>query len=281
MPIVLIGALPWLSFVPKALLEGWRAPGRQGFAPQRLLIGYAAIVFVFFSLSGSKLPSYVLPMFPALALLVAPSLARIDGDGLRRHLLFVAAIAIAVTIAFGLVPLDSAESPDAIHRFRIAAGIAMLPWLIGLAVAIFFARRARVLAAIVASGLAALFGWSALLIAHETLGRGMSTYHLARDMRPFVTADTPIYSIGTFEHTLDFYLQRTVTLVAFRDELDFGLNEEPERGIPSLAAFIVRWNADRAPLAIMAQDVFDTLSAARLPMRIVARDGRRIVVGKP
>ncbi len=279
-PIVLVGALPWLSFLPKALLEAWRAPGRDGFSPQRLLIGYAAVVFVFFSLSGSKLPSYVLPMFPALALLVAPSIARIDGAALRRHLLFVAAVAVAVTIAFALVPLDSAESVDAVHRFRVAAGVAMLPWLVGLTVAIVLAMRARVLAAIVASGLAALFGWSALLIAHDTLGRGMSTYDLANDMRPFIAADTPIYSVGTFEHTLDFYLQRTVTLVAFRDELDFGLTEEPGRGIASLAAVIARWDEDHAPLAIMAPDVFATLTAAHLPMKIVARDGRRIVVGK-
>ena len=176
---------------------------------------------------------------------------------------------------------DSAESADAVRRFRIAAAVAMLPWLVGLGVAIVLAVRRRVLAAIVASGFAALLGWSALLLADETLGRGMSTYDLARDMKPFIAADTPIYSVGTFEHTLDFYLQRTVTLVAFRDELAFGLDEEPDRGIPSLPAFIERWKADRAPLAIMAEDVFDTLSAAHLPMRIVAHDGRRIVVGKP
>ena len=135
--------------------------------------------------------------------------------------------------------------------------------------------------AVIASALGAAVGWSTLLLGHETLGRGMSTYDIARGMKPFVAADTPIYSLGIFEHTLDFYLQRPVTVVAFRDELDFGLTQEPEKGIGTLDAFTQRWQADRAPLAIMAQDVFDTLAANGLPMRVVARDGRRIVVGKP
>jgi len=280
-PIVVVGMLPWLSLLPKALIDAWRARARRGFAPQRLLIGYAATIFVFFSVSGSKLPSYVLPMFPALALLLAPTLARIDAGLLRRHLVFVAFVAAAVTIAFLFVPLDSASPVDDVARFRIAACVAMLPWLIGTIIATVLAKRARVSAAIAAAGLAALLGWSALLIAHETIGRGMSTYDLAEDMKPSIAADTTIYSIGTFEHTLDFYLRRTVTLVAFRDELAFGLDEEPALGVPTLAAFIARWNTDRAPLAIMAPDVFATLSRANLPMRVVARDGRRVVVAKP
>jgi hypothetical protein len=118
-------------------------------------------------------------------------------------------------------------------------------------------------------------------LSYEILGRGTSTYDLAAAMRPAIAPDTTIYSVGTFEHTLDFYLQRTVTLVAFRDELEFGLSQEPERGIETIPHFAERWNAERAPLAVMADDVFATLTAARLPMRVVARDGRRIVVGKP
>jgi 4-amino-4-deoxy-L-arabinose transferase-like glycosyltransferase len=280
-PVLLAGSLPWLTLLPRALRDGWRAPPRDGYSPERLLIVYAGVVFVFFSLSGSKLPSYVLPMFPALAILVARRLATIEPATLARHLACVAGVPVAVGVAILFVPLDSGESADAIARFRIAAACCMALWLIGTLVAAWLATTARSSAAIVIAGCAALLAWSSLLWSHEILGRGMSTYDLARDMGPSLAPDTPIYSVGTFEHSLDFYLQRTVTLVAFEDELAFGLAQEPDRGIPTLQAFIARWNADRAPLAIMAEDVFDRLSAARLPMRVVARDGRRIVVGKP
>ena len=280
-PVLLGGLLPWLSIAAVSLVRAWRTPARDGFSPERLLLAMMFVVFAFFSLSGSKLPSYILPMFPAIALLVGRTLATIDGPALKRHLLFVATVAVIAAVTIGVVPLDVAEPPAAIADFRVVAVGSLFVWLAGTGLAFVLAARGRVTGAIVATGLAALFGWSSLMLGHEVLGRGMSTYDLARDMKPFVAADTPIYSIGLFEHTLDFYLQRPVTLVSFRDELDFGLQQEPGKGIATLDRFRERWEADRAPLAVMAADVFATLAARGLPMRIVARDGRRIVIGKP
>ncbi len=280
-PVLLAGLLPWLSIAVVAVVRAWRVPPRDGFSPERLLLAVVVVVFVFFSLSGSKLPSYILPVFPAIAMLVGRGLATIDATTLKRHLVFVALLAIVAGIAITVVPLDSAESPKVIGDFRIVALGSMFVWLVGTVAACVLASRRRVTGAIVAAGLAALIGWSSLILGHEVMGRGMSTFDLANDMKPFIAADTPIYSIGLFEHTLDFYLQRPVTLVSFRDELDFGLTQEPWKGIASLQVLRERWDADRAPLAIMADDVFARLTAARFPMRIVARDGRRIVVGKP
>jgi 4-amino-4-deoxy-L-arabinose transferase-like glycosyltransferase len=280
-PVLCAGLLPWLSIAAVSLRPAWRAPSRAGFHPERLLIALIVVVFAFFSLSGSKLPSYILPVFPAFAILIGRRLATIDGPTLKRHLIGIVALAAIATFTIGVVPFDSEDSAAVVDAFRRTAVASLLVWLLATVLAIVLAARARVGAAIVSAGLGATIGWSALLLGHETLGRGMSTYDLARDMKPYIAADTPIYSLGIFEHTLDFYLQRPVTLVAFQDELEFGLAQEPAKGIATLAAFVARWNADRAPLAIMAEDVFDTLAASGLPMRVVARDGRRIVIGKP
>ncbi len=283
-PVLLAGLLPWLSIAAVALVRaartGPRAPQADRYAPERLMLALVFVVFVFFSLSGSKLPSYILPVFPAIAILVGRTLAGIGRVTLARHLMAVALLAASAAITIVFVPLNSSDSDATIAAFRLAAVASLSTWLVIALIAFACAARGRVTAAIVATGLGALIGWSALLLGHETLGRGMSTYDIARDMKPFIRADTPIYSVGLFEHTLDFYLQRPVTLVAFRDELDFGLTQEPAKGIGTLDEFIRRWNADDAPLAIMADDVFDTLVVSRLPMRVLARDGRRIVVGK-
>jgi 4-amino-4-deoxy-L-arabinose transferase-like glycosyltransferase len=75
-PVALVGFFPWSGFLPRALWQAGRvarrraAPGRA----DRLLVAcacWAVGVFVFFSLAGTKLPSYLFPAFPALALLVA------------------------------------------------------------------------------------------------------------------------------------------------------------------------------------------------------------------
>ncbi len=290
-PVLLVGLLPWLSIAVSAVLSAWRAPlhaaSHRHFSPERLLLAWSLVIFAFFSVSGSKLPSYVLPMFPALALLIGRELARIDARVLKKHLIGVVVLAAIACLAVVFTErlIDSRESAAAIAAFRNAALVSMLVWLVGSVVAVWLVTRARVTGAIVAAGLAATLAWSTVLLGHEALGRGMSTYDLARSIRPYIEPGgqdaTPIYSVGIFEHTLDFYLQRTVTLVSFRDELDFGLTQEPGKGIATLPEFEKRWTGDRAPLAVMDRDLFDKLSANRLPMRVIADDGRRIVIAKP
>jgi 4-amino-4-deoxy-L-arabinose transferase-like glycosyltransferase len=62
-----------------------RGVGGKPFQPALLCLIWFAAIFVFFSLSGSKLPGYIVPVFPALAILVAVALDQInDGRGCAR-----------------------------------------------------------------------------------------------------------------------------------------------------------------------------------------------------
>jgi 4-amino-4-deoxy-L-arabinose transferase-like glycosyltransferase len=76
LPAFLVGFFPWSVFVPSALRVPHRreisgGPSENATSVARLLlIVWAIVVFVFFSASGSKLVSYILPMYPAAALLV-------------------------------------------------------------------------------------------------------------------------------------------------------------------------------------------------------------------
>ena len=71
-PIFAVGILPWLTVLAWAAPRLWsdarRRRQRLRLAALRLV--WSAFIFVFFSLSGSKLPSYILPIFPPLALLI-------------------------------------------------------------------------------------------------------------------------------------------------------------------------------------------------------------------
>jgi 4-amino-4-deoxy-L-arabinose transferase-like glycosyltransferase len=60
--------LPWSGLLPLALAGAWR---RRREPAQRLLLAWPAFVVLFFTLSGERRDLYVLPAFPALALLVA------------------------------------------------------------------------------------------------------------------------------------------------------------------------------------------------------------------
>jgi hypothetical protein len=92
--------------------------------------------------------------------------------------------------------------------------------------------------------------------------------------------DQPFYSVRYYDQTLPFYLKRTVTLVDYADEMAFGISQEPDKVVPSLDDFRKRWDADRAPSAIMGTDTFDELSRAGVPMRVIWKDPRRVLVVK-
>jgi 4-amino-4-deoxy-L-arabinose transferase-like glycosyltransferase len=61
------GILPWLG-APQALLP---PPRRNPLPAQAAAADLGVFIFFFFSYSSSKLPGYILPIFPALALLMA------------------------------------------------------------------------------------------------------------------------------------------------------------------------------------------------------------------
>ena len=71
LPILALGMAPWLLSVGYAAARVARARPIAQFDAQLFLALWALVVFVFFPVSSSKLPSYVLPLVPALALLTA------------------------------------------------------------------------------------------------------------------------------------------------------------------------------------------------------------------
>lgn len=68
-PVVLIGLLPFSFSLPSAFRR------REG-GMEQYLWAYVLIVFVIFSLAGTKLPHYILPIFPPLAILLSRFLER-------------------------------------------------------------------------------------------------------------------------------------------------------------------------------------------------------------
>ena len=70
LPLWLAGKLPWTSALPWLVRRGKTMVAASESRAARILTAWCGFVLVFFSLSGSKLPAYILPMFPALVLLV-------------------------------------------------------------------------------------------------------------------------------------------------------------------------------------------------------------------
>ncbi len=83
---ILVGMLPWISFLPQSLKAvlpgGWRK--RQDHPETWFLLIWAVFVLFFFSLSKSKLFPYILPVFPPLALIIARFWALLENGQDKR-----------------------------------------------------------------------------------------------------------------------------------------------------------------------------------------------------
>ncbi len=97
-------------------------------------------------------------------------------------------------------------------------------------------------------------------------------------MKPYLKPGVPFYSVYTYDQTLDFYLGRTVTLVQFRDELDFGLQQEPRLAIPTVGEWVEIWKQQPYALALVGKDLYEQLAATGVPMELIANDHRRYFI---
>jgi 4-amino-4-deoxy-L-arabinose transferase-like glycosyltransferase len=103
--VLLVGMLPWTWAALRGLWEAARAATSQRTQADAILASWVLLPLVFFSFSGSKLPAYILPVFPALAVLASlwPAEAR------RGHWLRIALVLFAISVALiaAAAPFDA------------------------------------------------------------------------------------------------------------------------------------------------------------------------------
>ena len=290
-PILLFGSMPWLPFIVARLRDGWRRNGASGILqPLRLLLLWTGFIFLFFSVSSSKLPSYILPVFPALALFAAVEMQRMEPEMLSRLACGLAAVGsgLLLIVIIGGERIASEFSKDS-SPFEIVRNY--VPWIqasvfsftVGAIAAAWLFRRYARSTAIVVLAFGSLIAGILAMDGHDELSRLSSTYHIVRDIEaaqgPF-DRSLPFYSVRMHDQTLPFYLKRPVTLVQYTDEFALGLNAEPEKGVAQIEDWKLRWIALARGYAIMNPANYEQLAAEGVPMRILGRDPRRVIVSR-
>ena len=119
--VLVIGLMPWTVIAIRALVDSidvsiaeWKVRhnpqrylghSRAGDAFPEFLVLWTLFPIVFFSFSGSKLPGYILPSIPPIAILAADYLNRIRRCGLPKWLLWShAAICAILVFVLALAP---------------------------------------------------------------------------------------------------------------------------------------------------------------------------------
>ncbi len=226
-PIVLAGLFPWTGFLwpalRTALRGGWAA--RKENANAWFFATWAAFIFLFFSKSHSKLPPYILPVFPPLAVLVGAWLARPgaeDPKRLRAGLVVFSAFSALLGTAMVVIVLF----PGRIIRDPIQV-LALRPYAFALA-AIALAggaltlwlelRRSSAIALRAMVVTAGLF-YAALTFAVPDIQRP-GTSELARIVRTRALPGDRVVNYHEFFHDFAYYSGRVVDVVDGKGELE-------------------------------------------------------------
>lgn len=134
LPILLIAFIPWTlqlvwSVVWAPFKSHWQ---HRASTVTFFFVCYASFCLVFFSVSQSKLPGYILPAIPVIAMLVATSYVAAPGPKRRylRWLVSVCAI-LSTLVAILLIGLGRHSRPsDANKQAMIAAGCVLLSFAV-------------------------------------------------------------------------------------------------------------------------------------------------------
>jgi 4-amino-4-deoxy-L-arabinose transferase-like glycosyltransferase len=287
-PILILGMLPWISMTLVALGSALKQHYRTlrhatEFQPLLMLTLWSVLIFGFFSASSSKLPSYILPIIPALSMVTAIFLIKAPIRHIKKHLL---GLMVLFSVMACLIPLIDQLSDDyvrheAYERYEIWLFFAALMMLGGLFYALRRIELHRMSALLVLAG-TSVIAWTAATLGHESLGQTVSMkYHLQR-MMPTMPANAPFYSVEMYEQTLPFYLGRPVIMVAHQDELAFGLQQEPHKWLPERRQFEQRWiNPQQPAYALVPATLWQQYQKTYFPMTTLYRDGRLALIANP
>jgi len=283
-PIVVGGMLPWTAFVfaaPSLVINAGRRiiTGRTSAATLYCAL-WAGTVFTFFSLSGSKLATYVLPVFCPMAILTARLFAHLvqhdRAEVLRRGGMVLLALAIAMLLG-ALIVGEFAEVRMAAPLLpRLYCGAAIL--CVTALVASGFLRRGAL-----TGSLAVLLLGVLVLQMVAIRGRSIAVQYrpLGLYVRSHAGRDDLVLIYRHYVQGITFYGERRTVMVGGRGELDFGSRQGDQRAFfwDDDAQLLDAWRSPRHVFLVINRSELEPLQPHLQPWpRQVAAHGKKVIV---
>jgi 4-amino-4-deoxy-L-arabinose transferase-like glycosyltransferase len=278
--VLSVGFLPWTISIFSAIFKpefSWRPKCPGSFEASRLFWVYATFIFLFFSYSHSKLVPYILPVFPFLAVLAGEQLAK--NKHTNSFVIITGLLAIIVAIlAWKIVGFSRPHKPVSIfleyRPWLIAASISLA---LASLVAFIYRKKQQIVIPVIA--LFSLLAFQMGSWGYQSHSQIRSTKLMADTIRPLSEQENlKIYAVDQFEYSLPYYLQRKITVVTFKGNMEFGIGREPGDWIAYEQEFMPLWLAPQHALAILSVQKYKQWQNQNVPMKIVYQDPRRIIV---
>ena len=275
LPIVLAGIFPWSIFVIQAVSQKiklvWQ--NRQQHQTELFLLLWLCIIFAFFSIPKSKTIGYILPIFPALALMIANYLDTQWNQVKSKGVAFGLVAYTILSAGIGTGALAAA------HLMSVAP--AMIPYLhcmafvffvSGIVIAYSLAKK-KLLAKKITSLFVTAVVFLLVVIASTSAINEKSIKPLALEIKPALQSGDEVVTYFKYYQDLPIYLERRITIVADWDAPDIAQNDNWLRemwyGMPfqNTSEWLIRedifwkkWNSGKRLFVLLNNNYLDRFS---------------------
>jgi len=278
---VLIGCMfPWSCFFPAAASMAIRKTRNAEHDADLFLAIWAGAIILFFSLSASKLVTYILPVFPAMAILTGKTLSALMDGGyhsFKKEAYFLQVILLAGAAAVFCYPLI-VHTP---HLSAIGGAIYALMLLVE---ALFVTSSIRN-----ASAVCLLLGLCLMTYVEGVIGpnyiihsmlRERSVKELALIVKGKARPEDKVCAYGFYAQDLSFYTERRIICVDVAGDLEFGSTQgDQSPWFLDYPAFYALWDSrSRLFTLIDKDDIKGVREKVSTPIRFLGQKGDRLLI---
>ena len=228
-PIILLGLFPWVTFLHKSVIETYRTIKTKGktHLTDAFLVIWIAFIFIFFSASSSKLIPYIVPIFPACAVLLGRTVSKAwSTNDFTPH-------KMSIRLFQGLAALLIIAAPIALYVKKQLSNTLVTPYVslavgalfVGLIATFIYQRKNNMRALLLTIGLSSALMYIPFNKAWVHL-EGRSIYPLAQELNRRLEKDDLVISWHRYYQDLPPYIERITYVVDYLTEMSFGASIE-------------------------------------------------------
>lgn len=280
-PFLLLGVCPWVITSLRSLVSPdfkWLADKPGQFDPARFMWAFVVVTFCFFSLGQSKLPGYILPILPVIAVLSGGQIVSRGEVAKDRWVMLLLGLIFFVG-AFAIEQLASNHYPAqqwASYRpWIIVSGILYL-----LSFAVLSIRSLAPLPAFAGAAVLSLMAGLSILSGANSLAESRSSKVISDIITQALPAGVPVFSFQYFPEAAAFYLGRPITIVEYEGEMAMGVRLEPEKHIKTQDEFLALWQTLDQAAVVVKLNRLKNLKVDELQGRVVYKGPKTMVIIK-
>lgn len=269
-PILIVGVFPWTGYFLSALFSSLKGAWaqRKERAGAWFLVVWVAFIFLFFSKSHSKLIPYILPVFPALAVLLGAWFVRVWVAETPRKMRLGFSVFFGGCAVLALACLVLAVKPTLVRESESVAAARL--WLIfgafvliaGLAVVWEISRRVRPLTLLFAQVCVVSAFYLCVVGAYPQFHK-RSSKELAATYAELAQPGEELVHWRGFAHDFLFYAKTFTGLVDTIDELEVEIDPKARASgrFMTDVEFQKRWRGEKRMWVVVRDSQFRELSA--------------------